>query len=141
MKENSNEIECNSIEEDIEILEENIKSVKENADMAFFENNEDYYFFKAVEHILSDYKRVLKENETFKRQFKGQVIKIEEITKLNQELVNENKIQDRIINKICNYICCTDYESKIKLKEDDIEYYGELGSIRKYFEDKVRKEK
>ena len=53
----------NSIEEDIEILEKNIKSVKENADIAFFESNEDYYFFKAVEHILSDYKRVLKENE------------------------------------------------------------------------------
>ena len=58
----------NSIEEDIEILEKNIKSVKENADMAFFESNEDYYFFKAVEHILSDYKRVLKENELLRQQ-------------------------------------------------------------------------
>ena len=46
----------------------NIKSVKENADMAFFESNEDYYFFKAVEHILSDYKRVLKENEILKEE-------------------------------------------------------------------------
>lgn len=53
----------NSIEEDMKILEENIKSVKENADIEFFESNEDYYFFKAVEHILSDYKRTLKENE------------------------------------------------------------------------------
>ena len=156
----------NSIEEDIKILEENIKSVKENADIGFFESNEDYYFFKAVEHILSDYKRVLKENEILKeekeqaweewnnleqgsyeteqrlkRELKGQVIKIEEITKLNQELVKENKIQDRIINKICNYICCTNYEDKIKIKEDDIVYYGEVGSIRKYFEDKIRKDK
>ncbi len=36
--------------------------------MAFFESNEDYYFFKAVEHILSDYKRVLKENEILKEE-------------------------------------------------------------------------
>ena len=65
-RENSIKNERSSVEEDIEILEKNIKSVKENADMAFFESNEDYYFFKAVEHILSDYKRVLKENEELK---------------------------------------------------------------------------
>ena len=58
----------NSIEEDIEILEKNIKSVKENADMAFFESDEDYYFFKAAEHILLDYKRILKENEILKKE-------------------------------------------------------------------------
>lgn len=56
----------NSIKEDIEILEKNIKSVKENADMAFFESDEDYCFFKAVEHILSAYKKILKENEELK---------------------------------------------------------------------------
>ena len=60
----------NSIEEDIKILEENIKSVKENADIGFFESNEDYYFFKAVEHILSDYKRVLEMNEVLLKENK-----------------------------------------------------------------------
>lgn len=74
----------NSIEEDIEILEKNIKSVKENADMAFFESNEDYYFFKAVEHILSDYKRVLKKNE----------IKDELIDRMRSFLLKENKMRD-----------------------------------------------
>lgn len=58
----------NSIKEDIEILEKNIKSVKENADMAFFESDEDYCFFKAVEHILSAYKKILKENEILKEE-------------------------------------------------------------------------
>ena len=175
MKENSIKKEQSSIEENIEILEK-------------FKNNEmqrdklerdgrcggwkigDIYkcleLDNAIGNILSDYKRVLKENEILKeekeqvweewnnleqgsyeteqrlkRELKGQVIKIEEITKLNQELVKENKIQDRIINKICNYICCTNYEDKIKIKEDDIVYYGEVGSIRKYFEDKIRKDK
>lgn len=74
----------NSIEEDIKILEENIKSVKENADIAFFESNEDYYFFKAVEHILSDYKRVLKENEKQK----------ELIERMRKFLLKENKMRD-----------------------------------------------
>lgn len=58
----------NSIKEDIEILEKNIKSVKENADMAFFESDEDYCFFKAVEYILSAYKKILKENEILKEE-------------------------------------------------------------------------
>ena len=90
MKENNNPTDTNvgrmenSIEEDIEILEKNIKSVKENVDMAFFESNEDYYFFKAVEHILSDYKRVLKKNE----------IKDELIDRMRSFLLKENKMRD-----------------------------------------------
>lgn len=136
----------NSIEENIEILEK-------------FKNNEmqrdklerdgrcggwkigDIYkcleLDNAIDNILSDYKRVLKENE----QLRTEVNSLKEDNERYQELVNENKIQDRIINKICNYICCTNYEDKIKIKEDDIVYYGEVGSIRKYFEDKIRKDK
>lgn len=131
----------NSIEEDIKILEElrianencikNAK-IKDNPFVAIWEKQN-----RAIEHILSDYKRVLKENE----QLRTEVNSLKEDNERYQELVNENKIQDRIINKICNYICCTNYEDKIKIKEDDIVYYGEVGSIRKYFEDKIRKDK
>ena len=131
----------NSIEEDIKILEElrianencikNAK-IKDNPFVAIWEKQN-----RAIEHILSDYKRVLKENE----QLRTEVNSLKEDNERYQELVNENKIQDRIINKICNYICCTNYEDKIKIKEDDIVYYGEVGSIRKYFEDKIRKYK
>lgn len=153
----------NSIEEDIKILETWLEELNELFNKNHINNTKER---NALYNILSDYKRVLKENEILKeekeqaweewnnleqgsyeteqrlkRKLKGQVIKIEEIRKLNQELVKENKIQDRIINKICNYICCTNYEDKIKIKEDDIVYYGEVGSIRKYFENKIRKDK
>ena len=128
----------NSIEEDIKDIEKYISftSKREN-----FSHDTDWNWNKdlanKIEHILSDYKRVLKENE----QLRTEVNSLKEDNERYQELVNENKIQDRIINKICNYICCTNYEDKIKIKEDDIVYYGEVGSIRKYFEDKIRKDK
>ena len=80
----------NSIEEDIKILEENIKSVKENADIGFFESNEDYYFFKAVEHILSDYKRL---QEEFKQVD-------HECSRLEQKEVEMEKIIDLIIKDL-----------------------------------------
>lgn len=167
MKENSvenlqNKKYFDNIDEAIKVYEE-FRRFKSDG---FIESIDADFFFNLTDIILSDYKRVLKENEILKeekeqaweewnnleqgsyeteqrlkRELKGQVIKIEEITKLNKELVKENKIQDRIINKICNYICCTNYEDKIKIKEDDIVYYGEVESIRKYFEDKIRKDK
>ena len=63
----------NSIEEDIETIKYNMKIIKnvmnnfedelcENMQMKTDEVN------KAIEHILSDYKRVLKENELLRQQ-------------------------------------------------------------------------
>ena len=80
----------NSIEEDIKILEENIKSVKENADIGFFESNEDYYFFKAVDHILSDYKRLQEEFKAVDH----------ECSRLEQKEVEMGKIIDLIIKDL-----------------------------------------
>ena len=55
----------NSIEEDIKILEEMIENANiENMDMNDCFGGE---HIEAIEHILSDYKRVLKENEEVKR--------------------------------------------------------------------------
>ena len=54
----------NSIEEDIKI----IKSL---------DTLDDIELKNAIEHILSDYKRVLKENETYKKQYFGLIDKIE----------------------------------------------------------------
>ena len=52
----------NSIEEDIEILEQI------NPGVLYFAKDEDYEkYSKAIEHILSDYKRVLKENDQLKQ--------------------------------------------------------------------------
>ena len=51
-----------SIEEDIKILENFINWLK--TDFEYSSGNE----IKAIEHILSDYKRVLKENELLRQQ-------------------------------------------------------------------------
>ena len=49
----------------------------------------------------------------------------------------ENK--DKQIDLMSNYICCMAYDKIIKkLKEDDIAYYGIEGSIKQYFENKVK---
>ena len=49
----------------------------------------------------------------------------------------ENK--DKQIDLMSNYICCMAYNKIIKkLKEDDIAYYGIEGSIKQYFENKVK---
>lgn len=50
----------NSIEEDIKLVEELINAAKEYNQ---FEGNK---YHKAIEHILKDYKRTLKENEELK---------------------------------------------------------------------------
>lgn len=49
----------------------------------------------------------------------------------------ENK--DKQIDLMSNYICCMAYDKIIKkIKEDDIAYYGIEGSIKQYFENKVK---
>lgn len=67
MKENSIKNERSSIEEDIKILEEMIENANiENMDMNNCFGGE---HIEAIEHILSDYKRVLKENEEWDGKF------------------------------------------------------------------------
>ena len=55
----------NSIEETIKTIEKMIKSYKE-ADECGLSNNDFKNEIKALSNILSDYKRVLKENEELK---------------------------------------------------------------------------
>ena len=72
----------NSIEEDIKILEEMIENANiENMDMNNCFGGE---HIEAIEHILSDYKRVLKENEQ----------KEELIERMKKFLLKENKMCD-----------------------------------------------
>ena len=70
----------NSIEEDIKILEEMIENANiENMDMNDCFGGE---HIEAIEHILSDYKRVLKENE----QLRTEVNSLKEDNERYQEL-------------------------------------------------------
>lgn len=68
----------NSIEEDIKILEEFKKNGYSILLMKYGDRiKTNFKLTKAIEHILLDYKRVLKENETYKKQYFGLIYKIE----------------------------------------------------------------
>ena len=83
----------NSIEENIKILRESIIEEK-------------YYIFnkdlkRAIENLLSDYKRVLKENKELK-DFKKQVIEIESTNFIKyKNYISKHEVKDKI-EKILN---------------------------------------
>lgn len=99
----------NSIEEDIKLLEEMIENANiENMDMNDCFGGE---HIEAIEHILSDYKRVLKENEELKNEVMEKDLEIigkEEYTKAsmkeiieqyytaNEECISKQIIKDKI---------------------------------------------
>ena len=76
--------------------------------------------------------KIMKENIDKKYLKTRNSVAIETVLKLL-----ENK--DKQIDLMSNYICCMAYDKIIKkLKEDDIAYYGIEGSIKQYFENKVK---
>ena len=110
MKENSIRNERSSMEETIKTIEKMIKSYKE-ADKCGLSNNDFKNEIKALEHILSDYKRVLKENEDLKNEIMEKDLEIigkEEYTKTsmkeiiaqyytaNEDCIPKSKIKDTI---------------------------------------------
>ena len=122
MVENSIKNEQSSMEETIKAIEKMIKSYKE-ADKCGLSNNDFKNEIKALEHILSDYKRVLKENEELKNKIMEKDLEIigkEEYTKAsmkeiieqyytaNEDCITKQRIED-IIDRI-------DYDIK-KTKE------------------------
>ena len=84
----------NSIEEDIKILEEMIENANiENMDMNDCFGGE---HIEAIQHILSDYKRVLKENEQLKNQ-KATARKINELlVQRYSNSISVQKVKDKI---------------------------------------------
>lgn len=84
MKENSIRNERSSMEETIKTIEKMIKSYKE-ADKCGLSNNDFKNEIKALEHILSDYKRVLKENEELKSKLENKDKYFELITGLGYD--------------------------------------------------------
>ena len=133
----------NSIEETIKTIEKMIKSYKE-ADECGLSNNDFKNEIKALSDILSDYKRVLKENEILKEEKEQaweewnsleqesyeteQKLKqqIKESQKENEEL---KKDYYNLINKIENKIDRFDYEfekAKRQNDKDKSDYYWDL---------------
>ena len=84
----------NSIEEDIILLKDftegnfkrdNLENYKGSYKMGYF-----YYkdIQQAIEHILSDYKRVVKENEQLRTEVSSLKEKLDEVTKIKFPIIN-----------------------------------------------------
>ena len=73
----------NSIEEDIEMLQDETSSLG-----LFFKCKGSEKYKIALEHILSDYKRVLKENEQLSTEVNSLKGKLDEIDKTNFPIIN-----------------------------------------------------
>lgn len=113
----------NSIEEDIETIKYNMKIIKnvmnnfedelcENMQMKTDEVN------KAIEHILSDYKRVLKENEEKTTILLAGAEKVKQLEKENKKLKEDRNNNIEMValarNEVLNYM--TGYEDGKKHK-------------------------
>ena len=73
----------NSIEEDIKLLQEETSSLG-----LFFKCKGSEKYKIALEHILTDYKRVLKENEQLRTEVNSLKGKLDEINKINFPITN-----------------------------------------------------
>lgn len=90
MKENSNgtDINVGTIEEDIKILKKLISAMKSDRELFTEKTDKEIYtfFINALEHILSDYKRVLKELEEKTTILLAGAEKVKQLEKENEEL-------------------------------------------------------
>jgi len=114
----------NSIEEDIKIIENFINWL--TIDFEYDSGNE----IKAIEHILSDYKKVLKENEYMHNELDKQQTTINKYAKENEEYSKQLDLD--YVDK--NYI------SKKKIEDTIEELKGKLKDISKRREKSKTKE-
>lgn len=100
----------NSIEEDIKKLRESI--IKEK----YHIYNKDLKII--LEHILSDYKRVLKENKALKISNKEIDKECSRLEKKEVELINENEHYEDLIYALKTYYDITEEDLEKSMKND-----------------------
>ena len=114
----------NSIEEDIILLKDftegnfkrdNLENYKGSYKMGYF-----YYkdIQQAIEHILQDYKRVLKENEELKISNKEIDKECSRLEKKEIELINENEHYKDLIYALKTYYDITEEDLEKCMKND-----------------------
>ena len=142
IKENSNAADTNvaTIEEDIQILEEfidglrqyNTETGKDIKPTQFGEGQRYVYsnVYYAIDHILSDYKKVLKENEYMHNELDKQQTTINKYAKENEEYSKQLDLD--YVDK--NYV------SKKKIEDTIEELKGKLEDISKRREKSKTKE-
>ena len=104
----------NSIEETKRIIEKLISAMKSDRELFTEKTDKEIYtfFINALEFILSDYNRVLKENEKLKKQVQRQINTWNKDIKLNY--ISKHKIKDKIEELKSN---------PLKIKQNDKYYY------------------
>ena len=102
-------MEENSIEEDIKIVEELINAAKEYNQ---FEGNK---YHKAIEHILKEYKRVLKENEQLRTE-------VNSLKKENEELKIKNNAIKRESEAYAEHMIRLDNELNLEKEKSKYEW-------------------
>lgn len=141
-------MEENSIEEDIKLLEEfSNENVLYGSTVGMtLEKYKDLQL--STEHILSDYKRVLQENEYMHNELDKQQTKINKYAKENEELKNENDELNKELNeenKRCMMLAVEkqDYLEKhqyhLKQNESLTKEFSDYIPIQK-IKDKIEKE-
>ena len=78
----------NSIEEDMKMLEKLDYLLDDVYSTGLVNDEERNKYQYAIEHILSDYKRVLKENEQLRTEVNSLKGKLDEIDKTNFPIIN-----------------------------------------------------
>ncbi len=113
----------NSIEEDIELLQDETSSLE-----LFFKCKGSEKYKIALEHILSDYKRVLKENEELLevKVSTSAHNRILELEKENEELTISNKE----IDKECSRL----EEKEVKLINENEHYKDLIYALKTYYD-------
>lgn len=113
----------NSIEEDIKILEEFKTNGYSILLMKYGDRiKTNFKLEKAIEHILSDYKRVLKENKELKisnKEINKECSRLEkkEVELIN-ELINENEHYKDLIYELKTYYEITEEDLEKCMKND-----------------------
>lgn len=102
----------NSIEEDIKIIENFINWL--TIDFEYDSGNE----IKTIEHILSDYKRVLKENEELNSKIPNLEQGTEILMEINTKLTNENEHYEDLICALETYYDITEEDLEKCMKND-----------------------
>lgn len=123
-------MEENSIEEDIKILEEMIENANiENMDMNDCFGGE---HIEAIEHILSDYKRVLKENEELKDAncLVKRYFKLKDTNTYLQKENEELTISNKEIDKECSRL----EEKEVKLINENEHYKDLIHALEIYYD-------
>jgi len=107
----------NSIGEDIKIIEDFILKT----DVDYSEYNEQIVgdiSYQAIQHILSDYKRVLKENEELQEEFKQIDHECERLEEKEVRLIKENEYYKDLIYALETYYNITREDLEKCMKND-----------------------